>query len=181
MALWLRRQVERAHDPKVAGSIQLVLLGAPSGDPSWEAGCSTPSSSLPTTRVLLLVNYRPEYRHGWGGKSFYTQLRIDPWAPTSAAELLDGLLGTSRSLEPLERMFLDRTGGNPFFLEESVPALIESGVLVGERGASVSPGRSTRHTFRRPSRRCSPRASIGSRRPSSTCFSPRPSSVRQSH
>jgi predicted ATPase len=91
--------------------------------------------SLPTSRVLLLVNYRPEYRHGWGGKSFYTQLRIDPLATTSAAELLDGLLGTSRSLEPLKRMLLDRTGGNPFFLEESVRTLIESGVLVGERGS----------------------------------------------
>jgi class 3 adenylate cyclase len=91
--------------------------------------------SLPSARVLLLVNYRPEYRHGWGGKSFYTQLRIDPLGTTSAAELLDGLLGTSRSLEPLKRMLLDRTGGNPFFLEESVRTLIESGVLVGERGS----------------------------------------------
>jgi predicted ATPase len=85
--------------------------------------------------VLLLVNYRPEYRHGWGGKSCYAQLRIDPLAATSAGELLDGLLGTSRSLEPLKRMLLDQTGGNPFFLEESVRTLIESGVLAGERGS----------------------------------------------
>jgi tetratricopeptide (TPR) repeat protein len=91
--------------------------------------------SLPTARVLLLVNYRPEYRHGWGGKSYYTQLRIDPLGTGSAAELLEGLLGASRSLQPLERLLLDRTGGNPFFLEESVRTLVESGVLVGERGA----------------------------------------------
>jgi len=91
--------------------------------------------SLPTARVLLLVNYRPEYRHAWGGKSSYTQLRIDPLGATSAAELLDGLLGASRSLEPLKRLLLDRTEGNPFFLEESVRTLVESGVLVGERGS----------------------------------------------
>ncbi len=91
--------------------------------------------SLPTARVLLLVNYRPEYRHGWGGKSYYTQLRIDPLAAASAATLLDGLLGDSRPLGPLKRLLLDRTEGNPFFLEESVRTLVESGVLVGERGA----------------------------------------------
>ncbi|MET0850880.1 MAG: adenylate/guanylate cyclase domain-containing protein [Candidatus Rokuibacteriota bacterium] len=91
--------------------------------------------SLPTARVLLLVNYRPEYRHTWGGKSSYTQLRIDPLGTASAAELLEGLLGANRSLEPLKRLLLDRTEGNPFFLEESVRTLVESGVLIGERGS----------------------------------------------
>jgi class 3 adenylate cyclase len=41
--------------------------------------------SLPTARLLLLVNYRPEYQHGWGGKTYYTQLRLDPLPPASAA------------------------------------------------------------------------------------------------
>jgi predicted ATPase/class 3 adenylate cyclase len=91
--------------------------------------------SLPTARVLLLVNYRPEYRHAWGGKSSYTQLRIDPLGTASAGELLEGLLGANRSLGPLKRLLLGRTEGNPFFLEESVRTLVESGVLVGERGS----------------------------------------------
>jgi predicted ATPase len=37
--------------------------------------------SLPTARLLLLVNYRPEYQHGWGSKAYYRQLRIDPLQP----------------------------------------------------------------------------------------------------
>jgi hypothetical protein len=49
--------------------------------------------SLPTSRVLFLVNYRPEYRHGWGGKTYYSQLRLDPLAPERAEELLETLLG----------------------------------------------------------------------------------------
>jgi class 3 adenylate cyclase len=49
--------------------------------------------SLPTARLLLLVNYRPEYQHGWGSKTYYTQLRLDPLEPTSAAEVLQTLLG----------------------------------------------------------------------------------------
>ncbi len=91
--------------------------------------------SLPTARLLLLVNYRPEYQHGWGGKTYYTQLRLDPLPPASAEELLQALLGDDPSFEPLKQLLIARTEGNPFFLEESVRALVETGVLVGEPGA----------------------------------------------
>ncbi len=91
--------------------------------------------SLPTARLLLLVNYRPEYQHGWGSKMYYTQLRIDPLPPESAEELLGALLGGGASLEPLTRLLIERTEGNPFFLEESIRTLVETKVLVGERGA----------------------------------------------
>jgi class 3 adenylate cyclase/tetratricopeptide (TPR) repeat protein len=90
--------------------------------------------SLPAARLLLLVNYRPEYRHGWGSKTYYTQLRLDPLSPASADALLQRLLGDNSSLVPLKRMLIGRTEGNPFFLEESVRTLVETGVLVGERG-----------------------------------------------
>jgi class 3 adenylate cyclase len=90
---------------------------------------------LSATRLLLLVNYRPEYRHGWGSKSSYTQIRIDPLPPASADALLGPLLGENPAVQPLRRLLVERTQGNPFFLEESVRSLIESGALVGERGA----------------------------------------------
>ena len=91
--------------------------------------------SLPTARVLLLVNYRPEYQHGWGSKTYYTQLRLDPLPPASAEAFLDALLGQDPSLTPLKRLLIERTEGNPFFLEESVRTLVETGVLVGEPDA----------------------------------------------
>ena len=91
--------------------------------------------SLPSARVLLLVNYRPEYQHGWGSKTYYTQLRLDPLPPASASALLQGLLGDDASLAPLTQLLIARTQGNPFFLEESVRTLVETQVLVGERGA----------------------------------------------
>ena len=91
--------------------------------------------SLPTARLLLLVNYRPEYQHGWGSKTFYTQLRLDPLPPASADALLRALLGDDPSLAPLAPLLIARTAGNPFFLEESVRTLVETGVLVGEPGA----------------------------------------------
>jgi class 3 adenylate cyclase/tetratricopeptide (TPR) repeat protein len=91
--------------------------------------------SLPTARFLLLVNYRPEYQHPWGRKTYYTQIRIDPLPSTSAEGLLQALLGDDSTLAPLQRALIERTEGNPFFLEESVRTLVESQVLVGEPGA----------------------------------------------
>ena len=91
--------------------------------------------SLPTTRVLLLVNYRPEYRHAWGSKTYYGQLRIDPLPVESADELLQSLLGPDPALGPLRRLLIERTEGNPFFLEESVRSLVETETLAGDRGA----------------------------------------------
>jgi tetratricopeptide (TPR) repeat protein len=90
---------------------------------------------LPTARILLLVNYRPEYQHGWGSKTYYTQLRLDPLPPVSAEEFLQALLGDDPSLAPLKQLLIARTQGNPFFLEESVRTLVETGVLVGARSA----------------------------------------------
>jgi class 3 adenylate cyclase/tetratricopeptide (TPR) repeat protein len=91
--------------------------------------------SLPTAQLLLLVNYRPEYQHGWGSKTYYTQLRLDPLPPASAATVLQALLGDDSSLAPLTSLLIARTAGNPFFLEESVRTLVETGVLEGKRGA----------------------------------------------
>ncbi len=91
--------------------------------------------SLPTAKVLLLVNYRPEYQHSWGSKSYYTQLRINPLMSEGAHELLHSLLGTDPGLQPLKQLLIDRTGGNPFFLEEIVRTLVETKALVGERGS----------------------------------------------
>src|SRR5262249_17416640 len=91
--------------------------------------------SLPTTRILLLVNYRPEYQHGWGSTTYYTQLRPDSPPSDNAEEVLLALVGDDPSLAPLTPLLITRTEGNPFFLEESVRTLVETGVLEGERGA----------------------------------------------
>jgi class 3 adenylate cyclase/tetratricopeptide (TPR) repeat protein len=91
--------------------------------------------SLPTARLLLLVNYRPEYQHGWGSKTYYTQLRLDPLPPANAEALLAALLGHDARLAPLKQLLITRTEGNPFFLEESVRTLVETGALLGKPGA----------------------------------------------
>ena len=91
--------------------------------------------SLPAVRVLLLTSYRPEYQHSWSRKTYYRQLNIDPLPPESAEEMLESLLGNDPGLQPLERLLVEWTEGNPFFLEESVRTLVETKALTGERGA----------------------------------------------
>jgi class 3 adenylate cyclase/predicted ATPase len=92
------------------------------------------SEGVASARILLLVNYRPEYRHEWGQKTYYTQLRLTPLGKEEAEELLTFLLGTDRSLKPLKSLILQKTEGTPFFMEEVVQTLAEEGVLRGDRG-----------------------------------------------
>jgi class 3 adenylate cyclase len=129
--------------------------------------------SLPTARLLLLVNYRPEYQHGWGSKTYYTQLRLDPLPPASAAGVLQALLGADPSLAPLTPLLIARTEGNPFFLEESVRALVEMQVLVGAPGAyrlaqalpTIQVPPRCKRCWRHASTGCRPRRSVCCRPP----------------
>ncbi len=91
--------------------------------------------SIPTARLLLVVNYRPEYEHHWGGRTYYRQIGLDPLPQASAEALLSRLVGDDPSLDAAKELLVERTQGNPFFLEESVRSLIESGVFSGEPGA----------------------------------------------
>ena len=115
------------------------------------------ADSIGTAKLLLLVNYRPEYSHQWNSKTYYTQLRLDPLGKESADEMLSALLGASpapatqspgahlerssddlqvagrvrahNSLEGLKRVIIERTEGNPFFMEETVQMLFDEGAL----------------------------------------------------
>ena len=90
--------------------------------------------SLPKAPILLLLNFRPEFQDRWSAKSYYTRVRIDPLQAKGSEELLQDKLGADASLRALKQLLIERTEGNPFFLEESARTLIESGALDGRRG-----------------------------------------------
>jgi len=94
----------------------------------------TLGESIASASIALVVNYRPEYRHSWGGKTYYTQLRLAPLGEQEADELLTFLMGGDPSLKRLKALILERTDGTPFFMEEVVQTLVEEEVLLGERG-----------------------------------------------
>jgi class 3 adenylate cyclase len=87
------------------------------------------TDAIANARILVLVNYRPEYHHEWANKSCYSQLRLGALDAQSANEMLAALLTDNAELRPLKRMILERTGGNPFFIEEMVQALFDDGTL----------------------------------------------------
>ena len=68
------------------------------------------------------------------GHSYYRQLPLVPLREEGVAELLGGLLGADLSLAPLANFVLERTGGNPFFVEEVVRTLVEDATLAGGPG-----------------------------------------------
>jgi tetratricopeptide (TPR) repeat protein len=99
-------------------------------DDETQAFLNLMAEGIANAPVLLLFNYRPEYSHPWGSKTYYTQLRLDPLAKESAEAMLTTLLGSDASLAPLKRLIAEKTEGNPLFMEELVEALFEEGALV---------------------------------------------------
>nr|WP_057924211.1 adenylate/guanylate cyclase domain-containing protein [Burkholderia ambifaria] len=89
---------------------------------------------VPDARILLLVNYRPEYRPAWARAAHWSTLRLEPLGPSDAQGLLAALLGEDRSLVPLKQLILEKTEGNPFFMEEVVQTLVEEQSLLGDAG-----------------------------------------------
>jgi len=85
-------------------------------------------------RLLLLVSYRPEYQDAWTMRPHYRRVRLEPLATEGLAELLEALLGSDTSLAPLKAFLIARAGGNPFFVEEIVQTLVDTGALDGGRG-----------------------------------------------
>jgi predicted ATPase len=101
-------------------------------DRETQAVLDTLVDGLGSARLMLLVTYRPEYQHAWGGKTSYSQTRLNALPAATAGALLDALLGDDPGLAPLKQLLVKR--GNPFFLEETIRTLVETKALAGERG-----------------------------------------------
>ncbi len=104
-------------------------------DSESEALLNLLADSIGTAKILMLVNYRPEYSHHWSNKTYYTHLRLDPLGKESADEMLSALLGDATDLAPLKQLIVERTDGNPFFMEETVQVLLDDGGLVRDGSA----------------------------------------------
>jgi class 3 adenylate cyclase/tetratricopeptide (TPR) repeat protein len=126
----LRRVVQGEGEPFVAFLDDLHWL-----DPTSELFLAQWVDAVQGGRTLLLVNFRPEFRADWMQRSWYRQIALAPLGPEAIQELLDDLLGRDPSVMGLATRIHQRTGGNPFFTEEVVQGLIESGQLEGKRGA----------------------------------------------
>jgi adenylate cyclase len=124
------------HDPNYASGPRVLLLE----DLHWfdsasDAFLETTIESAPASHDLVLVNFRPEYQARWMQRSYYQHLPLQPLGPDAIRALLRDQLGDHPSVASLPEMIHARTKGNPFFIEEVVQTLVESGHLSGSRGA----------------------------------------------
>ena len=100
-------------------------------DKDTQAFLDVLADSIAVVGALLLVSYRPEYRHAWSNKSYYSQVWLSTLGPEDAEAMLSALLGKSSELDDIKRLIIERTEGNPFFIEEMVHALFDEGALCG--------------------------------------------------
>ncbi|MGH7924139.1 MAG: ATP-binding protein, partial [Candidatus Binatus sp.] len=115
--------------------LMLIFEDLHSLDDETQALLNLLADSIGTAKILLLVNYRPDYSHKWGSKTYYTQLSLDPLGRESADEMLQSLLGDSAELDPLKNLIIEKTEGNPFFMEEMVEVLFDDAALVRDGSA----------------------------------------------
>jgi len=117
------------------GPLMLVLEDLQWVDSETQAFLDALFEKLSIARILLLLDYRPEHQLGWEDQPGFTRLPLEPLMPADADALLRALLGEDRALRPLRELLIQRSSGNPFFLEEIVRTLVETHVLAGARGA----------------------------------------------
>jgi len=87
------------------------------------------ADAIGTAKILLIVNYRPEYVYRWNATSFHTQIRLDPLGHAPAKDMLASMLGEQEQLADLKRLIIEKSSGTPFFIEEMVKALFDDGTL----------------------------------------------------
>jgi predicted ATPase len=107
-------------------------------DSETQAFLNQLADSIATARILLLVNYRPECSHQWNSNTYYTQLRLDPLGKESAEETMSAMLGDGDEVRPLKRLIIEKTEGNPFFMEEAMQVLLDEGALVRNGGVKLT-------------------------------------------
>ena len=129
----LMRRVLRAAS--AAEPVVLLVDDAHWIDPASDDVLRELAEGVRGTRTLVLANFRPEYRASWMGGSHYHQLPLAPLSQRASQALLSDLLGRDLSVGTLFDLIGERTGGNPFFIEEVVHSLATAGSLAGQPGA----------------------------------------------
>jgi class 3 adenylate cyclase/tetratricopeptide (TPR) repeat protein len=84
---------------------------------------------LANTSILLILLYRPEYTHRWGSKSYYSNVRVDQLSLPTSAELVQSILSEGEIVPELRELILNKTAGNPLFMEELTHSLLENGSI----------------------------------------------------
>jgi tetratricopeptide (TPR) repeat protein len=118
---------EAQHQP-----LALVLEDVHWIDKATEEVLGTIVEAMTEVPLLLVLVYRPEYVQSWIVQAIHTkayarQVKLEPLSIAQRSEMTQALLG---AIPPeLEALIVDKTDGNPLFVEELCRSLVENGVL----------------------------------------------------
>jgi len=119
-----------------ARTVILVFEDLHWADPETSALLDSLIVAIGALQVFVVVTYRPGYEQGWtgwSGRSYHTQISVDPLSRDSMEKLVETLVGADPTLLPLQTLLVNSAQGNPLFLEEMVRNLVETGILSGVR------------------------------------------------
>jgi class 3 adenylate cyclase/tetratricopeptide (TPR) repeat protein len=77
--------------------------------------------------VLLVVTFRPEFQHGWGGQPHVTMLALNRLGERDVTALVRELAGNAPLRSEVVEEIVERTDGVPLFVEELTKAVLEGG------------------------------------------------------
>jgi class 3 adenylate cyclase/tetratricopeptide (TPR) repeat protein len=124
-----RRRARSDQEPIVVVGEELQWF-----DRGSEAVLDQLVSTLAGTRALVVVSYRPDYKPPWRKRTGFQQMSLDPLTAEATLRLASELLGEHRSVRSLTERIAERSGGNPFFVEEAIRSLRASHEITGHTG-----------------------------------------------
>jgi class 3 adenylate cyclase/tetratricopeptide (TPR) repeat protein len=98
-------------------------------DKATEAFLTLTADSIPTSRVLCLLTYRPGYVHPFGERTYHTRLVLPTLSSADTVQMAQAMLDTQHLPEALQALLIQKAEGNPFFVEEVVKSLRETGAI----------------------------------------------------
>jgi class 3 adenylate cyclase/tetratricopeptide (TPR) repeat protein len=110
-------------------------------DAATEESIQFSADSIPTNRVLHILTYRTGYRHPFGERTYHSRIALTTLSPDDSAQMAQAALATDSLPEDLRTLIGRKAEGNPFFVEEVVKSLQETGAIrrVGERYVLARP------------------------------------------
>jgi serine/threonine protein kinase/tetratricopeptide (TPR) repeat protein len=120
-----------------SGPVVMLLEDWHWADETTEEVLSQLVEMVPAYPLLVGVTYRPEYPKNWRNLAHHTPIHLGPMEASSSLAIIKSVLGVKSLPEDLAKLVFEKTGGNPFFLEEVCQTLLQEGTLKVEKGRGV--------------------------------------------
>src|SRR5712692_536962 len=143
LSLSPQRQKEKTHEAIVAWLCEEAKQQAVTyawedlhwADPSTLDLLTLSLAQVPTTRLLAVLTFRPEFTPPWGSHSYLSQLTLSRLGRSHVGMMVDGVTGGKALPAEVVQQIASKTDGVPLFVEELTKMVVESGFDVGARRA----------------------------------------------